>query len=83
MALHEGEKKGKKVGSKHFRLQCSSKGRLESLSGSSCDKFAHEMRPASSLSCIRPTSLISYHAQSLIGRSPREVWLRCEGGDQL
>lgn len=83
MALREGEKKGKKIGSKHFRLQCSSKGKLESLSGSSCDKLAHEMRPTSSLSCIRPTSAISYHAQSLIGRSPHEVRLRCEGGDQL
>lgn len=50
MALREGEEEGKKVGAKHFGLQCSSKGRLDSLSGSSYAKIAHQTR--SHLLCL-------------------------------
>lgn len=53
------------------------------LSGISCAKFAHQTRSMSSMFYIRPTSTMSYHTQSLAGRSSCVVWLRCEGGDQL
>lgn len=69
MTLSEEDKKGKKFGSKHFRLLCSSKESMENLSAISYATFAHQTRPTSSMFCIRPTSTMSYTLSHWLGEA--------------